>query len=148
LKLRDNYFSLAWDPRLTQQKLQSEQDKQIWTPATVPVSRDPYLVHYSVMQLAEEFSWIWLFTDIQQPLRLRTMAGILDKDPNLDPIRAALPPQSSVTILVDPRWFVGVEGIQEVWIGFDHKRYHADRILRQCPEMILPLEEFKDLCRR
>lgn len=144
-------FTFAWDPRISQKKLKQEAEGLIWTPESQNIPPDPYLVHFSrLTREGREYSWLWLFPTVEQAIKVKVLPEIIKGDRNLDPIVNAMPKGSATVVEVATSWLnhLDPEAIQEVWWGFNHRRYYADRDLPNSTENRFGIHEWADLCRK
>lgn len=150
-------LSWAWTPEYL--ALTAERPSGLILPSTALPQPDPAFCHFSQMRDTGEFSWLWFFPDRQQAAALRIMQAMPVHDDLAELVHLTVPQempgcQGPPTFLqvVDAAYLAGLPlremGIDEVWIGFDYRRYIGDRNARAATELALPAEEFCTVARR
>lgn len=159
-KLPPTLYSWCWTARLLQscQDGFTQTDGGIFLPSSEPVDDSPAMVHFSQLQPeGGQFSWLWLFPDLEEATRLRLL---LNFPANIDPadyglLEAVLPsaapgePDPCFVQSLDVEWLRRVipDDVHEVWVGFDFKTYVSDLNLRLAATVYL-VEEFTAIAAR
>lgn len=150
-------FSWAWTSEYLAQT--AERPSGLILPSTALPRPDPAFCHFSQMRDTGEFSWLWFFPDRHQAAALRIMQAMPVRDDLAELVQLTVPRempgcQNQPTFLqvVDAAYLSNLPlrdlGIDEVWIGFDYRRYIGDRNARASVEVALPAEEFCTVARR
>lgn len=156
--LPDPLYSWAWSPQFLAQLEQAEHPQGLILPPTAKVAPEPAFCHFSQMRDTGEFSWLWLFPNQQNAIELRLMQAMPVRDDLAELVQMTVPRSmpgcSSPTFIqvVDTGYLSELPlpelGINEVWIGFDYRKYISDRNPRAATDLALPAEEFCAVARR
>lgn len=150
-KLPDPLYSWAWSGQYIALATENKTEAGLILPNP---TQEPAYCHFSRLSPeGEEISWLWLFSTPTEAGSLRTMQRMPIKDPLVDLVELTIPiklPDCSIPTylqIVDvghlgqlPLYHLG---INEVWIGFDYKRYVATRAMNLSVDQILSADEFQ-----
>jgi len=151
----EEYLSWAWTPSYIEAATQGHDV----TPSglLIPSSAgnqfsNGAIAHFSRFNSdGEEISWLWLFENQAEALRLRLLPQIAPSIAGVGLIDATLPkppPGKTYTFcqVVPVRWFnswpLELQGIYEIWIGFDWAKFVSTRDLSQSAHYIMGSGEF------
>lgn len=160
----DHYYAWAWTPHLVEQMERAEKTHQsglILPGQPLPEERkgESAIAHFSGFKEGEQYSWIWLFEEQKEALRLRLLPQFLDEDDGAATlITATIPdnppgqPVNTYLQVVPIRWLqedwnLLEAGISEVWVGFNFKQFTLDRTLKACTQ-VYGTEEFLEMLKR
>jgi hypothetical protein len=143
------YHSWAWTPRLVQEK--EKHDSLLLNPIG-SLEPEAAIAHFNILRNGVEYSWLWLFSDAREAVALRLFPNFLPPEDDMGTlIKATLPPdragqpQNCYLQIVPLQWLLTWDllgnDIQEVWFGFDFRKFKLDRNLRSCTNLILGAEE-------
>lgn len=154
-----NLFSWAWSPQYLAKIEASERPSGLILPPSVPTTPpDAAFCHFSQMRDTGEFSWLWFFSNQHEAVALRTMQIMPVRDDLAELVQVTVPrslpdcPNPTFLQMVDVGYLAKLPlrelGIDEVWIGFDYRRYIGDRNPRAAIGQALAVEEFCEVARR
>jgi hypothetical protein len=157
-KLPIPLLSWAWTPQYLAKLEQVAHPQGLILPPTAKPAPDPAFCHFSQMREDGVFSWLWFFSDQQQAAALRTMQVMPVRDDLAELVQLTVPrslpdcPNPTYLQVVDADYLRGLPlrdlGINEVWVGFDYRRYIGDRNARASTELVLSAEEFCEVAAR
>jgi len=103
------------------------------------------------MRIGNQFSWLWFFQSEAEAVALRLLQDLSITDSLAELVALTIPKSlpdcvPTYLVLVDQRWLASMPlrelGIDEVWVGFDYRRYVRDRNPRAATTTVLSAEEF------
>lgn len=153
-------YSWAWSAHYLAQIEQAQHPQGLILPpsATAIATPEPAYCHFSQMRDDGEFSWLWLFPNQQNAIELRLMQSMPVRDDLAELVQMTVPRSMpgchnpTFIQVVDTDHLSGLPllelGINEVWIGFDYRKYISDRNPRAATDLALPAEEFCAVARR
>ncbi|HEY9753355.1 MAG TPA: hypothetical protein V6C46_10410 [Coleofasciculaceae cyanobacterium] len=124
--------------------------------------QDAAFAHFSGFRDGEQYSWLWLFPNDYdgktQAIALPTISRFLPESDSLGSlVEATLPrqtqgqPQWSYLQELPIEWIqqgiVDLDPIQEIWLGFDWRKYASNRNIDRAARRY-SVEEFKEQCRK
>ncbi|MGA1114340.1 MAG: hypothetical protein ACO3TI_05260 [Aquiluna sp.] len=145
-KLPNPLFSWAWTPQYLAKAENSH--SSLILPQSTP---DPAFCHFSQMRIGNQFSWLWFFQSEAEAVALRLLQDLSITDSLAELVALTIPKSlpdcvPTYLVLVDQRWLASMPlrelGIDEVWVGFDYRRYVRDRNPRAATTTVLSAEEF------
>jgi len=150
-KLPDLLYSWAWSGAYLTLATDTRTESGLILPNP---TQEPAYCHFSRLSPeGDDISWLWLFETPIEAASLRMMQTMQLKDALADLVEITIPitlPDCQVPTYLQPadlsylgRLHLHELGIHEVWLGFDYKRYAAQRSMAGAATLVLSADEFK-----